>query len=588
MTRNFAFMLSASLLSALLGCSNAATEIEDPESEEAVSAGKADSGYSSCELSEIVAFANSPATTFQTLRSSGIATRAANNVLAHRAGADRAYGTGDDNPFDDIEELDGVSHVGIATMRAFAAAVEEACENPAAPASASVIFSPQPYETSHAVAIAELIDQSERSLDIAMYSFSDANILNALTRAVSRGVSVRMVFEPANGDHLRPAGTMSENLEKRGVDVRYVNRIMHHKFVLIDGPREGLDAATRGALVTGSGNWSNGAATRYDENTVFLRGNAEANLAFQREFNRLWENSRDFAGPASAQRLDSRPIAEGDIPDHADFEATFTSDNFDASSSTRHGATFSTVRGRNTVSNALVELIGRARRSIRIATGHFASRPVAEALVEAKRRDPNLDIQVYIDGQEYLSASAEREQVRRRDTCLAEAGESEAKQELCEAKDFIYGYTLHAAGIDVRYKTYAYRWNVAYAAQMHHKYFIVDDSIVASGSYNLSDNAEHNTMENMVFYEGPSFAPLAESFVSNFRGMWDTGRNEGLYDGMMSTLATVPRTVPIVFPSMALTWDEVTDLRSAIRQACPAVDSAAYRQNAPSYRSCTR
>lgn len=588
MTRNVALTLSASLLSALLGCSNAATEIEDPENEEAVSAGKDDSGYSSCELSEIVAFANSPATTFQTLRANGIATRAANNVLAHRAGADRTYGTGDDNPFDDIEELDGVSYVGVATMRAFAAAVEEACENPAPTASASVIFSPQPYETSHAVAVAEQIDAAQRSIDIAMYSFSDAGINAAITRARARGVSIRMVFEPANGDHLRPAGTMSESLENRGVDVRYVNKIMHHKFAIIDGPRESLDAATTAVLITGSGNWSNGAATRYDENTVFLRGNAEANLAFQREFNHLWQNSRDFAGQAATTRADSIAIDESQIPDHADYDVAFTSDNFDTSTSTRYGATFSTVRGRNTVANRLVSLIEGARSSIRIASGHFASRPVAEALIAAKQRNPNLNIEVYIDGQEYLSVSAHREQERRMQECLTAAGTNEAKREICAEKDFIYAYTLHQAGIDVRFKYYAYRWDTSYAAQMHHKYFIIDDAIVASGSYNLSDNAEHNTMENMVVYDGPSFAPLAASFVSNFRGMWETGRNEGLYGAMMTTLATSPRTVPIVFPPMALTWDEVTDLKGAIRQACPAVDSAAYRENAPRYRTCTR
>ncbi|MBM4388120.1 MAG: hypothetical protein FJ088_10310, partial [Deltaproteobacteria bacterium] len=47
----------------------------------------------------------------------------ATNIIAHRNGADKAYGTEDDNPFDSIEELDSVPYVGstiIAKLEAYA------------------------------------------------------------------------------------------------------------------------------------------------------------------------------------------------------------------------------------------------------------------------------------------------------------------------------------------------------------------------------------------------------------------------------------------------------------------------------------
>ncbi len=44
--------------------------------------------------------------------------RAARNIIAHRDGSDATPGTADDNLFDDIDELDGVSHVGTSALSA--------------------------------------------------------------------------------------------------------------------------------------------------------------------------------------------------------------------------------------------------------------------------------------------------------------------------------------------------------------------------------------------------------------------------------------------------------------------------------------
>ena len=57
------------------------------------------------------------------------------------------------------------------------------------------------------------------------------------------------------------AGTKSGKLEQIGVNVRYVNKIMHHKYVIIDGPRTSLDQAQSTTLITGSANWSSSAGT---------------------------------------------------------------------------------------------------------------------------------------------------------------------------------------------------------------------------------------------------------------------------------------------------------------------------------------
>ena len=42
--------------------------------------------------------------------------RAAENIIVHRDGADTVFGTADDDPFDDLFELDDVSYVGATAL----------------------------------------------------------------------------------------------------------------------------------------------------------------------------------------------------------------------------------------------------------------------------------------------------------------------------------------------------------------------------------------------------------------------------------------------------------------------------------------
>ena len=139
--------------------------------------------------------------------------------------------------------------------------------------------------------------------------------------------------------------------------------------------------------------------------------------------------------------------------------------------------------------------------------------------------------------------------------------------------------------MDVRYKYYAFRWNYSYAVQMHHKYIIVDGNKVASGSYNFSDNAEHNTIENVVIYSANRYPEVVTAFVENFQSIWNTG--EGLLEDLITVVET-DDTFPLVFDSMALSWTEVTRLKNAIRENCPEIYSDEFRNNATEHLTCTR
>ncbi len=116
---------------------------------------------------------------------------------------------------------------------------------------------------------------------------------------------------------------------------------------------------------------------------------------------------------------------------------------------------------------------------------------------------------------------------------------------------------------------------------------IIDGRILATGSYNLSDNAEHNTMENMVILDGGAYPDLVNAYVANFEAIWTTGESEQVYDHLVEQIENADDGFPIVFEPMALDWQQVTDLKALIRDRCPQINSAEYRNAPQSHRWCS-
>ncbi|MEZ4225175.1 MAG: phospholipase D-like domain-containing protein [Polyangiaceae bacterium] len=560
----------------------------DDENAAIAGPGKADSPFSACQVSAALLRASDPSLDKDALRAAGVHSRAATQIAKAKAGADGTLGTEDDVAFHTLEELDAVPWVGPAALRQLAAPSAAHCALVPVP-EAAPIFSPRATrDESHLARAEQLIDSATSNVDIAMYSFSDSGIQAAIGRAVQRGVRVRFIYDPAGAEAKSPAGTRSAALEALGADVRFVNKIMHHKFMIVDGPHDDVDSALSATLLTGSGNWSGSAGTRYDENTVELRGEVRLTLRFQKEFNHLWENSRDFDAGAGFQPAASLPIGDWMLLSDPEASVAFTSANFDVFSNNL-GPGFSVVAGRNEVADRLVELIQNAETSIWIASGHLRSRPVSEALIAKVAQSPGLDVRVYLDGQEYVSAYTSQSEADDQAACVSAAGSSESKLQACYDKAFHWSYPVATTdGIQLRFKHYSYRWHYSYAPQMHHKYMLVDGTVLASGSYNLSDNAEHQTMENMVVYRGDRHAGLTQAFADNFEGMWSTGEAAGSFQTLLNEVKNGSGTVPIVYDAMALTHAQVTELKAAIRDACPEVDSQEFRVHPQKHMTCKR
>ncbi len=128
---------------------------------------------------------------------------------------------------------------------------------------------PEPYSTNvkiifstHASCTTEvirLIDGSNSTIFIAMYSFTNQDIADALSRAASRGVTVSIIGEPSQ----RTTGNMFAVLQRNeNVTVKFDsgNGIMHNKFMIVDSVY----------VTTGSFNWSNSAENDNAENMLLM------------------------------------------------------------------------------------------------------------------------------------------------------------------------------------------------------------------------------------------------------------------------------------------------------------------------------
>jgi hypothetical protein len=89
---------------------------------------KADGTYSTCQLAEVIKFANESTTTSAKLGEIGLSDQAAKAIVAHRNGPDGDAGTGDDDIYDDLGELDGVDYVGNLALGKIVESILGRCE----------------------------------------------------------------------------------------------------------------------------------------------------------------------------------------------------------------------------------------------------------------------------------------------------------------------------------------------------------------------------------------------------------------------------------------------------------------------------
>ena len=120
------------------------------------------------------------------------------------------------------------------------------------------------------------IDQVTYTMDIAMYNDTRTTIVDAIKRAVQRGVAVRYVAEESTSNTAL-TGTLPYP-----VLFRHGDGIMHNKFIIADA-----DDADKAWLWTGSTNFTSGQLTT-DPNHAYVIADQALALNYRREFDELW------------------------------------------------------------------------------------------------------------------------------------------------------------------------------------------------------------------------------------------------------------------------------------------------------------
>ncbi len=150
-------------------------------------------------------------------------------------------------------------------------------------ASAETYFSP---ETNLEQLDIARIGQATKTIDVAMYSFTDKYVADALLAAARRGVAVRVYRDRQQfDDEQRKSGThgtasttaMFKDESNIQVRVKGSKELMHLKAYLIDGR----------LLRDGSANWSPSGLKRQDNNARFT-SDANQVKVFRQIFEDMW------------------------------------------------------------------------------------------------------------------------------------------------------------------------------------------------------------------------------------------------------------------------------------------------------------
>ena len=134
-------------------------------------------------------------------------------------------------------------------------------------------FDPSDNTTSH---IADALNASESSIDIAMLTFTRSDLAQILINKTNSGEKVHIILDN-NTDIGNQFGFMKDN----GVDILLKGNslagLLHHKYAVIDADKSSADQV----VITGSHNWTNAAENSNNENTLIIHSRRIANLYLQ-------------------------------------------------------------------------------------------------------------------------------------------------------------------------------------------------------------------------------------------------------------------------------------------------------------------
>ena len=370
----------------------------------------------------------------------------------------------------------------------------------------------------------EGIDAAEDTVDMAVQELTLPEVARALIRAQRRGVTVQIVFEnsystpwseqqashlpkhqrqrwnqlsrlaDANGDGIT---TLDEAHQGDAVALLKEARIpmlddtedgsrgsglMHHKFVILD----------RKIVVTGSANFTSSgihgdageSKTRGNVNHLLFLNSAELAHIFHTEFKQLWgdgpggaKNSRFGRGKQSSG-VQRAKVGESMV------EVLFTPHaKDDAANGLKWIASF----------------LSKANRNIDMALFVFSAQQLADVLQTKAKQ--GLKIRLLAD--RGFASRSYSEVLDLLGVALPDRN--------CKLEKDNQPFEIALRGVGVP--------RLARGDKLHHKFAVIDNKTVITGSFNWSPTAAHTNDETLLVIHSPQ---LAQHFTREMDRLWDT------------------------------------------------------------------
>lgn len=323
--------------------------------------------------------------------------------------------------------------------------------------------------------LTDLIDSAKTSVYLAVYNFNKQSIIDAILRANIRNLDVRVVGDI---DEFYTLGYQTMQHEKVDMILGNSSGIQHNKFAVIDSKY----------VFMGTGNLSNTDMLRNNNNWYIIENEEMARL-YTDEFMQMYN------GQFGAKKR----------PRSSSYE--FTANNHKVE------VFFSPYDGQRAM-DRLIELVNSAQKTIHYMIFAYTHDELAAAMVKAARQK-NILVQgthdsTFING---VSEEAPR---------LFAASYTNKYTDVGNEVRHKYGPFPRVDGNE----NTSIRNNPAHGGKMHAKTLIIDagtpDAIMATGSFNWSNNAIVNNDENMIILHDPS---IAETVFRQFQETWSVARD---------------------------------------------------------------
>lgn len=315
------------------------------------------------------------------------------------------------------------------------------------------------------------ISKAQKSLEIAMYTFSSPRLREAVYAAARRGIRVVIVSDSSKRDQYKAFFSEApETIVFREGGERKSGKtaLMHHKFVIID---RGEDSQK---LIFGSYNWTD-LQEKYDPSFIMIIPTPEIISSFGREFERLIDNLSLLSGASKKYYVWDLELRSP----KAVYEVWFSPGEKEES-----------------IKNKIYSMISGAQREIKIMIWDFTDRDLAVELI--RRARSGIKVTIIADTWNfnnknsvfaYLVAAKERYQL---DNFELLTDENSNNKTLDKSTDFL---------------------DESFDPFLHHHALIVDGRQLLFGTNNWSGAGFYNNNESVIVSDDPI---LVEAFVKTF------------------------------------------------------------------------